>query len=170
MARLDYGSDMEDRSSTMSDPSVRLASLSDAAAIATLCAVLWPDATKQEHLADVDHLLKTRMSGTLPATVFVAEDLLGGISGFLQVGLRSHADGCDPAHPVGFVEGWFVLESLRRRGIGRAMMRAAEDWASSQGCKEMASDTWIDETISQNAHQALGFEIVDRCIHFRKPL
>jgi aminoglycoside 6'-N-acetyltransferase I len=50
------------------------------------------------------------------------------------------------------------------------MMRTAEDWASSQGCKEIASDTWIDETISQNAHQALGFEIVDRCIHFRKPL
>jgi aminoglycoside 6'-N-acetyltransferase I len=161
---------MEDLSSTMSDPSVRVASLSDAEAIATMCAILWPDVTKEEHRAEIDHLLKTRMSGTLPATILVAEDKTDGIVGFLEVGLRSHADGCDPTHPVGFVEGWFVFEPFRRRGIGRAMMRTAEDWASSQGCKEIASDTWIDETISQNAHQALGFEIVDRCIHFRKPL
>jgi aminoglycoside 6'-N-acetyltransferase I len=110
------------------------------------------------------------MSGTLPATIFVAEDGTGRLAGFLQVGLRSHADGCDPAHPVGFVEGWFVFEAFRRRGIGRALMHVAEDWANSQGCKEMASDTWIDETISQNSHEALGFEVVDRCIHFRKQL
>ncbi len=154
----------------MSDPSVRDALLSDAAEIATMCAVLWPDATEKEHRAEIDHLLKTRMSGTLPATIFVAEDDAGGLAGFLQVGLRSHADGCDPKHPVGFVEGWFVFETSRRRGIGKALMRAAEEWARSQGCKEMASDTWIDETTSQNAHQALGFEVVDRCIHFRKPL
>jgi aminoglycoside 6'-N-acetyltransferase I len=34
----------------------------------------------------------------------------------------------------------------------------------------MASDTWIDDETSIDAHQALGFEIVDRCVHFRKPL
>jgi aminoglycoside 6'-N-acetyltransferase I len=34
----------------------------------------------------------------------------------------------------------------------------------------MASDTWIDDEMSIDAHQALGFEIVDRCIHFRKQL
>jgi aminoglycoside 6'-N-acetyltransferase I len=49
-------------------------------------------------------------------------------------------------------------------------MRAAEQWARSHGCLEMASDIWIDEEISQKAHQALGFEIVDRCVHFRKQL
>lgn len=65
------------------------------------------------------------------------------MTGFLEVGLRSHADGCDPAQPVGFVEGWFVEEACRNRGIGRALMRAAEDWARGQGCVEMASDTRI---------------------------
>jgi len=33
--------------------------------------------------------------------------------GFLEVGLRSHADGCDPAQPVGYVEGWFVAPDHR---------------------------------------------------------
>ena len=32
----------------------------------------------------------------------------------------------------------------------------------------MASDTWSDNGPSARAHEALGFEIVDRCINFRK--
>jgi aminoglycoside 6'-N-acetyltransferase I len=49
-------------------------------------------------------------------------------------------------------------------------LAAAEDWASNQGCKEMGSDTQIDNEISQIAHRALGYQVVDRCVHFRKPL
>ena len=49
-------------------------------------------------------------------------------------------------------------------------MRAAEDWARQQGCREMALDTWIDSEDAQRAHTALGYEIVDRCVHFRKRL
>jgi aminoglycoside 6'-N-acetyltransferase I len=50
------------------------------------------------------------------------------------------------------------------------MMRAAEEWAHSQGSHEMVSDTWINHQSSQRAHEALGFEVVDRCVHYRKPL
>jgi aminoglycoside 6'-N-acetyltransferase I len=49
-------------------------------------------------------------------------------------------------------------------------MRAAEQWARSQGCVEMASNALIDNAQSEHAHKALGFEIVDRCVHFRKAL
>jgi hypothetical protein len=49
-------------------------------------------------------------------------------------------------------------------------MRGAEEWAGEQGCTEMASDTWIDNEAAQRAHLALGFEVVDRCVHLRKPL
>ena len=72
--------------------------------------------------------------------------------------------------PVGFLEGWFVLESHRGRGIGAALLRAAEEWARGHGCTEMASDTWIDNQMSQRAHEALGFEVVDRCVNYRKRL
>jgi len=154
----------------MADLRVRQANVSDSAEIAEMCALLWPDATAAEHRIEIEQLLKTKMCGTLPSTIFVSDDVNGRITGFLLVDLRSHADGCNPTRPVGFVEGWFVLEEHRRRGIGSAMMRAAEDWARSLGCKEMASDTWIDERNSLKAHQALGFEVVDRCIHFRKSL
>jgi aminoglycoside 6'-N-acetyltransferase I len=90
--------------------------------------------------------------------------------GFLEVGLRSHADGCDTSHAVGFIEGWYILETWRRRGMGALLAVAAERWARAQGCTEMASDTWIDNDGSQRAHEALGYEVVDRCVHYRKRL
>jgi aminoglycoside 6'-N-acetyltransferase I len=34
----------------------------------------------------------------------------------------------------------------------------------------MASDTWIDREESQRAHEALGFEVVDRCVNYFKRL
>src|ERR1700722_401586 len=90
--------------------------------------------------------------------------------GFIEVGLRSHADGCDTRHPVGFIEGWYVEAAHRGSGVGSALMRTAEGWARSQGCRELASDTWIDHEDSLRAHEALGFEVVDRCVHFKKSL
>ncbi len=93
-----------------------------------------------------------------------------GLIGFLEVGLRSHADGCGTERPVGFLEGWFVREQYRNQGAGKELVIAAEAWARSMGCLEMASDTQVDNLESQAVHQALGFEIADRCVHFRKAL
>jgi aminoglycoside 6'-N-acetyltransferase I len=154
----------------MPDPSVRPAQIQDAHEIAEMCELLWPGTPAAELHKEIVNLLTTGHCGTLPATIFVAQDETGKLTGFLQAGLRSHADGCDPAQPVGFIEGWFVYEPLRHQGIGRALMRITEQWARAHGCIEIASDTWIDHSLSQTAHQALGFEIVDRCVHFRKRL
>jgi aminoglycoside 6'-N-acetyltransferase I len=133
-------------------------------------ALLWPESSIEEHRKELESVLRFRMYGTLPMTILVSQDDSGTLTGFLEVGLRSHADGCDPARPVGFVEGWFVHEASRKQGIGSALMRSAEAWARTQGCREMASDTWTDDQRSIRSHQALGFEVVDRCIHFRKTL
>jgi aminoglycoside 6'-N-acetyltransferase I len=140
-------------------------------------AALWPESSLEEHAQELDALLNQEgAAGSLPFATFVAcadDGSLtheGSLNGFIEVGLRSHADGCDPARPVGFIEGWFVQEDSREQGIGAALVRTAEAWARSQGCREMASDTWIDHDLSQRAHLALGYEIVDRCVHFRKTL
>jgi aminoglycoside 6'-N-acetyltransferase I len=34
----------------------------------------------------------------------------------------------------------------------------------------MASDTWMDNEESQRVHTALGFEVVDRCVNYKKVL
>jgi len=151
-------------------PRVRPAQLSDNHALAALRAQLWPDAEASEHLLELDAVLRTGMNGTLPMAILVSQDESGALTGFLEVGLRSHADGCDAARPVGFIEGWFVRESHRKRGVGRELMRAAEDWARAHGSRELASDALIDNPGSHAAHQAMGFEVVDRCVHLRKQL
>ena len=149
---------------------IRPANIGDRIHLAKMRASLWPDAPFDEHLKELDASLKGCMSGTLPSTILVSQDADGSLTGFLETGLRSHADGCDPSHPVGFVEGWFVHDMWRNQGVGKALMRAAEEWARAHGCLEMASDALVDNDASIMAHQSLGFEIVDRCVHFRKSL
>jgi aminoglycoside 6'-N-acetyltransferase I len=149
---------------------VRQAQLSDQNDLAKMRALLWPDSSLEEHRREVDTVLRTGKYGTLPMSILISQGEDLALTGFLEVGLRSHADGCDTAQPVGFVEGWFVHEAFRNQGIGRALMLAAEEWARRQGCLEIASDTWIDDERSISTHQALGFEMVDRCVHFRKTL
>jgi aminoglycoside 6'-N-acetyltransferase I len=132
-------------------------------------AQLWPDASEQDHVAELEAQSSPGQS-QFPVVNFVSEDERGALTGFLEVGLRSHADGCDTRRPVGFVEGWFVHEEYRGKGVGKELMDAAEEWARAQGCLEMASDARMDNAGSERAHTALGFEIVDRCVHFRKAL
>ena len=102
--------------------------------------------------------------------ILVAEESDGKLTGFLEAGLRSYADGCDASHAVGYVEGWYVAEQRRQRGIGAALLRGAEDWARGQGCVEMASDSTIDNAVSQQVHEALGFEVAERSVLYRKTL
>ncbi len=142
----------------------------DASEIAELCALLWPDVSAEEHRTERQAILTSGVCGNLPIAIFVARDESGTMQGFVEVGMRSHADGCDPAQPVGYIEGWFVREPVRRQGLGMALVREAERWARERGCKEMASDAWIDHEDSHRAHAAAGFEVVDRCVHFRKTL
>lgn len=149
---------------------IRLANDADRVDVATMRHELWPDGSVDEHLNEFDVQLATGLSGTLPAATFLAQAGEGTMIGFLDVGQRSHGDGCDTRHPVGYVEGWYVREEWRNRGVGKGLIQAAEDWARSQGCVEMASDSLIDNNTSLAAHEALGYQVVDRCFHYRKAL
>ena len=149
---------------------IREARVADARELAGLRSLLWPQESFEEQLREVQAFLAGQTPGSLPCTTFVAEQGDGILSGFIEVDLRSHADGCDPNQPVGYIEGWYVREEYRQLGLGKGLVQAAEDWARAHGCKEMASDALIDSEISQRAHDALGYEVVDRCVHFRKNL
>jgi aminoglycoside 6'-N-acetyltransferase I len=132
--------------------------------------MLWPDSSAEEHERELVAILDGKAPGIMPLVNFVAEDGDGAIVGFVEVGLRSAADGCDWARAVGYVEGWYVAEAHRRHGVGAKLIAVAEDWAREQGCTEMASDTHMDNTLSQEAHLRLGYEIAERAVLFRKKL
>lgn len=124
---------------------------------------LWPDADSEDE--------RREMLGYLAdPTWFVAvAEVDGTLVGFAEAHLRECADGCDTS-PVGYLEGWFVAEGYRQRGIGAALVRAVEDWARARGCTELASDAELTNVGSQQAHAALGFEEVERVVLFRKSL
>lgn len=151
-------------------PTIRSAQLSDVPELSVLRATLWPDSPAETHAAELTAILAGKAPGILPMAILVAPAPDGTLLGFLEVGLRSHADGCDWSRPVGYVEGWFVSLRARRQGIGAALLRAAEDWSRAHRCTEIASDTQMTNTLSQRVHQALGFEIAERAILFRKSL
>lgn len=149
---------------------IRHAEPADVEELAAMRAALWPDGSLEDHRREMDAWFADGPIATLPAAIFVSHAPNQSLTGFLEVDLRSHADGCDPRQPVGYVEGWFVQPDHRGRGVGAALMRAAEEWSRIHGAREMASDALIDNEPSELAHRALGFEVVDRCIHLRKNL
>jgi aminoglycoside 6'-N-acetyltransferase I len=149
---------------------IRPAVPADLEPLADLLYALWPESPREEHHEELAGKLAGCDPSTLPAIYFVAETSEHGIVGFLEAGLRSHADCCDTAHPVGYIEGWFVDERYRRQGVGHRLVTAAEEWARSLGCQEMASDAYIDNGLSHRAHEALGYEPVSRSVLYRKPL
>ena len=103
------------------------------------------------------------------ADVFVAERDDGSIAGFVEVGAREYADGCETA-PVGYLEAWYVDADVRRSGFGRALLEAAENWARNRGYREMASDAQLGNEVSHAAHRHAGYDEVDRVVQYRKNL
>jgi aminoglycoside 6'-N-acetyltransferase I len=144
---------------------IREVETSDAAEWLRMRTTLWP---AEGHDAEIDEFFRSGGSPLL-AIVFVAEGPNGGLAGFIEVGLRAYAEGCEST-PVPFIEGWYVDADARRAQLGRQLVRAAEDWARDQCYREIASDVELDNDGSIAAHRALGFEEASRLVCFRRDL
>ena len=146
---------------------VRLLRPEDKDAWVRLRTALWPDVSAAEHDVEAERFLSG--AAREPQAVLVAESPGHGLVGFAEISIRAYAEGCSTDR-VGYLEGWFVAPAARRRGTGRALVRAAEEWSRSQGCVEFASDAEADNDESARAHLALGFEDVGLVRCFRKDL
>lgn len=101
--------------------------------------------------------------------VIVADRGDGSLAGFVEIGSRNYAEGCETT-PVAYVEGWYVDPDARRTGLGARLLKATETWALEHGFSEIASDTELGNDVSRQVHIALGFEEVERQICFKKRL
>jgi len=136
----------------------------DVKAYRELRAKLWP-------ISSDENCRETSQQLAVPGkwAVFLARDNQGKPLGFLEVRLREYAEGASSS-PVGFLEGWYVVEGMRKQGVGRKLVEAGEGWARSMGCTEMGSNTEIWRTGSIEAHLSLGYTEVERDVSFLKRL
>jgi GNAT superfamily N-acetyltransferase len=138
---------------------VRAASGSDASAIAALSAVLGysPDeaaisGTLAELLARDDH------------RVLVAEAEGLGVCGWI------HARACH-ALESGFrveIAGLVVSDAMRRRGVGRALVAGAEDWALGIGAGSIVVRSNAKRVESHVFYPSLGYEAYKTQVVYRK--
>ena len=142
---------------------IREAIGSDAAEIHRMRCTLLPD---EEHENETARYFAQRRDDEV-ILVAISED--GTANGFVEVGSRSFAEGCESS-PVAYIEGWYVDPDHRRRGIGRALFTAAEGWARANGFREIGSDAVLGNDISVAAHTVLGYDEVVRIVCFRRLL
>jgi aminoglycoside 6'-N-acetyltransferase I len=121
---------------------------------------LWPDQTDADMAAWL---------ARPDAAVIVAERAPTRLCGFAEVGERPYVDGC-ASSPVAYLEGWYVDPEHRRQSVGAQLLRAVEAWARARHHRELASDTQLDNLISQRAHTRLGFSETERHVLYRKAI
>jgi aminoglycoside 6'-N-acetyltransferase I len=125
---------------------------------------LWPDASEAEHLRGmVDAIAHGHY-----VRLAVAESRV--VVGFVEASKRVDYVNGTTTSPVAFIEGLYVAPESRRRGVARALVESVAMWASREGCKELASDSLLDNTAAHAAHRALGFEETERVVYFCKAL
>lgn len=127
--------------------------------------LLWEGSSDAEHKAEMLDIYEHLES----QLVLVAETEDEKLVGFLEASIRPFVEDCHTDH-VGYLEGWFVEPDYRNYGIGRKLVREAENWARRKGCAEMASDAEVGNDLSLKAHLNLGYEETSRLIHLRKDL
>ena len=126
---------------------------------------LWDAASDEDHHAEMLDIIEHNDT----QFVLIAENADGRPVGFLEVSIRPFVEDCTTDR-VGYLEGWYVDESSRRSGVGRELVRQAENWARQKGCVEMASDAEIGNEESLSAHVRLGYKETSRLVHLRKDL
>ena len=148
----------------MSEYSIRRATHEDIPEWLRMRQALWSTSP----LADLRWGMDEVLSDPRQVVFFaVRED--GSPCGFVEAGTREYGEGCETS-PVGYLEGWYVDEDMRQQGIGRMLFSTAEDWARSLGMTEIASDTWLENETSIIAHLNMGYQEMERLVHFVKRL
>jgi len=124
---------------------------------------LWPECLRSDSQKEIEETLSSERT-----TAFIA--FHGDCAvGFAEVSTRDYVEGCT-TRPVGYLEGIYVRPDFRKKGIARALVRTAESWSRSKGCKEFGSDARVEDKASIAFHSSIGFRETDRQIVFLKTI
>ena len=126
--------------------------------------LLFPECSEDRHIYEIGLIRSSQ------GIVLVAELSPSHLVGFAEVSIRSdHVEGSKNS-PVPYLEGWYVDPEFRGKGIGKALIKAAEGYALEKGFTALASDAEIGNKTSIQIHKKIGFREVGRSVHFIKSL
>jgi len=143
---------------------IKKAVVEDSKIIAELAVLLWPKHDVDEMAMDFEEYINSN-SGVV-FIYFEGETPVG----FAQSNLRYDYVEGTKSSPVGYLEGIFVKEESRNKGIAKKLMASCEEWARVQGCTEFASDCELTNQESLNFHLNIGFQEANRVICFSKKI
>jgi len=125
--------------------------------------LLWPDSIETNKVEIERYFSNT--STQIRECFLIETD--GKPVGFVEVNIRNYAEG-STSQRVPYVEGWYVDEAHRGKGLGKLLMEKVESWARENGYSEIASDAEIENRKSIAIHKRLGFMETDRIVCFLK--
>ena len=102
--------------------------------------------------------------------VRVAVDASGIAAGFVEASKRNDYVNGTSSSPVAFLEGLYVEPAARRKGVARSLVESVVAWAAAEGCRELASDSPLDNVAAHAVHRALGFAETERVVYFLRTL
>ena len=125
---------------------------------------LWPDNTWNTLRPEFEELLESEKD-----IVYLA-NVEGSYVGFIHMSIRTDYVEGSSSSPVGYVEGIYVEDNFRNKGIAKKLVQAGEHWSKALGCTEIASDTQLDNYESQQFHEKIGFREAGRIVAYIKDL
>lgn len=143
---------------------VEYATMSNQEALVQLMHELWPDAPIDELRMEVKlGILSKKMHYFLASS---EKEVIG----FCQLSFRHDYVPGATTSPTAYVEGLYVIETERDKGVASRLIEAASTFAARHGCIELASDTELENEDSQRFHEKIGFKEVERVITYMKKL
>ena len=143
---------------------IKQATVADVRILAELAIEMWDENTVEGLVGDFAEII----SGENAVCYILYEE--ENPVGFAQCQLRfDYVEGTETS-PVGYLEGIFIREEFRHKGLAKDLLQACQQWAKEKGCTEFASDCELDNEDSLRFHLAMGFQEANRVICFTKEI
>jgi len=131
------------------DLTIRAAEVNDAAALAKLMCELGYETTKSEMQMRVERITTDERCRTFVA---MCDGKVCGMIGTVTYPSYEHND------PSGRILALAILSTLRRRGIGRALIATAEEDFAYRGIRRIALNTRLAREDAHKFYESLGYE------------
>ena len=126
---------------------------------------LWPEESREKMRGFLESFIEGKKYHN-----FIGRNEQGEPLGFINLSIRSDYVEGSSGSPVVFIEGIYTMPAYRKQGVASKLMQAGEEWGRKQGCSEMASDAYTDNTVSRAFHVRAGFTEAPPIVVFVKKI